>query len=400
MSADTTVTGWCTNWSAYNTPRLWAMVAQEDDPEAWRQVSALGSLASTVDDQRSRLITARDALAEAWPPETNPAAQAFITQINVLLRNMDSTRSAADRSAQALGSILDALRKAKNNIEPLYQQYLDKTNDLVPGWWDHAEDELDEKARGHMMDAERQVEDYVREITPPAKYQLGATAETGAGKKGFSDPRMGDPYVANPNSSNHFPVPHDPPPPLPGHHAIVPVGSHTTSPSGPGLAGVIDSPPPGISPGSPVAGPMPAAPSIQPSTVGGFPPVGMGGPSARPVGGRMSFGRGMPRGLPSGPVIGQTPLGRPAGTSAKPTPPSWLPSGQGQQPGSRGRGSRALSAAPMAGGRGRLGFDSDSGMHFDPDYPWATAEGVDPVIEPARHVHRHGPGPGVIGRHE
>jgi hypothetical protein len=399
VSVDAPVTGWCTNWSAYNTPRLWAMVAEEDDPEAWRQVAALSSLAGTVDDQRSRLIRARDALAEAWPPEKNAAAQAFITQINILLRNMDNTRSAADRSAQALGSVLDALRKAKNSIQPLYQQYLDKSDDLVPGWWDHAEDELDDKARGHMMAAERQVEDHGRDITPPAKYQLGATAETGAGKKGFSDGGAGDPSAGNANSSNSFPVPHEPPPPLPGHHAIVPVGSHTTSPAGPGLAGVIQSPPPAIPPGLPVAGPMPAAPSIPPSAIGGFLPVGMGGPSLRPVGGGASFGRGMPKGLPSGSVIGQTPLGRPAGTPAKPTPPSWLPSGQGQ-PGSRDRGSRALSGAPVASGRGRHGHGREDGIYFDPDDPWATAEGVDPVIEPSRRVHRHDPGPGVIGRHE
>jgi hypothetical protein len=39
-------------------------------------------------------------------------------------------------------------------------------------------------------------------------------------------------------------------------------------------------------------------------------------------------------------------------------------------------------------------------MEFDPDDPWATAEGVSPVIEPSLHEPLHDPGPGVIGWRE
>jgi hypothetical protein len=34
---------------------------------------------------------------------------------------------------------------------------------------------------------------------------------------------------------------------------------------------------------------------------------------------------------------------------------------------------------------------------FDPDDPWAVAEGVASVIEPAPEPKVHDPGPGVIG---
>jgi hypothetical protein len=56
-----------------------------------------------------------------------------------------------------------------------------------------------------------------------------------------------------------------------------------------------------------------------------------------------------------------------------------------------------ISAMPLAGGR-QSQDQSDEEMTFDPDNPWATAEGVDPVIEPSRRIYRHDPGPGVIGR--
>jgi hypothetical protein len=54
-------------------------------------------------------------------------------------------------------------------------------------------------------------------------------------------------------------------------------------------------------------------------------------------------------------------------------------------PGAQGNGSR------------RRDGEAGSGPAFDPDNPWATEEGVDPVIEAPRFLHRHDPGPGVIG---
>jgi hypothetical protein len=50
---------------------------------------------------------------------------------------------------------------------------------------------------------------------------------------------------------------------------------------------------------------------------------------------------------------------------------------------------------PGRGSRRASGEDDDYG--FDPDNPWAVAEGVDPVINPSPDVSRNDPGPNVIG---
>ncbi|RZU51267.1 hypothetical protein EV385_3077 [Krasilnikovia cinnamomea] len=67
----------------------------------------------------------------------------------------------------------------------------------------------------------------------------------------------------------------------------------------------------------------------------------------------------------------------------------------------RGPGGRAGGPMGMAGARGgRRGHgDSDEGQRWDPDNPWATAEGVDSVIAPDPASGDVDPGPGIIGLH-
>jgi hypothetical protein len=394
--------GWCTNWDAFNTPRLWAMVADEDDRETWKQVSAMGAMADTLKDQRSRLMQASDALMNAWPPDQNEAAESFRTQVKTLLFRMNDTESKANNTAAALGHVLEALRRAKAEIEPLYRQYLEKSDDLVPDWWDHAEDDLDKQARSHMINAERSVAHHAEEIKAPAAYNLtvgnyvseparpfasggGATNRSGAGSAGPAA------------STDAVQVPHEPPPPLPGRDPTVsdtPPGS--VGQIGPGLAGVAH---PGI-------GAAPGAPTPIPSTTGIVDSPGMViGPGGGAAGGALfPFGNGVPRGVVGG-TIHATPLrgGYPVG--AKPTPPSWLPTPAGvpgaQRLGRSSGGPVMGLGGPMAQGQGRQrhgSYPADPG--FDPDNPWATAEGVDPVIEPSRKIPRHDPGPGVIGLSE
>jgi hypothetical protein len=388
------------------------MVAEEDNPESWRQVAALGAMADAVKDQRSRLAKARDSLMQAWPPTQNSGAEAFVRKMNLLLISMDDTKHQADTNAAALGHVLETLRKAKETIRPLYDDYLKKSDDLLPGWWDHAEDDLDEQARKAMIQAEQAIAPQAEKIAAPEPYKFDVDKTLlEPGSKPFPTSGSSSSTSASSAPSTSVAVPHNPPPPLPGSDAYLPVTGGPGFASGPGLAGVVGPTQP--SPLSPPVPPSTPAPTPQiPSGVlppvpiagGGRFPGGLGIPSNRgSVGGFGPFGGGQPRGMPSGAVIG----GRP---SAGPTPrggpatPSWLPGGQGSgAPGQRGSGGVANGA--VAGSGGMLGSQqhgkrSDAtGEQFDPDNPWATAEGVAPVIEPSRHEHRHDPGPNVIGWH-
>jgi hypothetical protein len=472
---------WCTNWGAFNTPRLWAMVSDEDDPDAWRQVAAWSQVSVAVGDQRARLQQAREALAAAWPPEPDSAAEAFVTELDTLIGRMDSGARDADTTATGLANILEALRTAKNQIQPLYDQYKSKNSDLVPSWWDNAEDEIDQQARTHMITAEQTVQQHVAQLKVPDAY----TMDPKAGRGGYDDPN--EPGTSSGSSGSGagsgrsgggnvaVTVPHDPPPPMPGQEATVPdagapAGGDISGGGsggsgggavigGPGLAGGVITPPPGAPPPA-VPSPLPGAGGPVPGGPGGGP--GIGGPlpgvlpgigglgggggggaggglgglpggaggyarNARPVAG----GTGTGRALPSGAVIGETVGGARGGAvgggpgggvsgrgargggsgrgvsgaggragapgAAKPKPPSWLPA----EDEARGAGRAGATAATSPGLGSRRGGrrDGEHELPFDPDNPWAVAEGVDPVIRPSDDDPRHDPGPNVIGWH-
>ena len=408
MSDGTFRPGGVTAWSAYNTPRIWAMVEPEDDPESWRQVAALGSMAGLLHDQRKRLEAAREGLIQAWPPEKNSAAQAFVELIDDLLANMRRNKEIADTNAGALGQVLETLRRAKADIAPLYQAYVEKSDDWVPAWWDGAEDELDEQARRRMRAAEEVIAHPDNTIRAPQVYELRPDfTRTRIDDDGDDLSSGGRPGSSGAAAGSAFPVPHEPPPPLPGRDVRGPDEAAPVIPSGPELAGVLT--PPAVSGGLPFAVPPAtvSAPAALPGLViGGAVPL----PSSPPrvggsAGGTRSGGGG---GFGSSPGVGPVGGSPRGGAGAKPVTPSWLPpvpnqptragaTGQSTPGGSNaGRGGVGPPMTPLAGGR-RSPEERSSAMTFDPDNPWATAEGVDPVIAPSERIHRHDPGPGVIG---
>ena len=376
MSDPVLTSSWCTAWGSYNTPRLWAMVKDEDDPEAWRQVAAWGEISTTVKDQRSALVNARDALVAAWPPGQNKSSEAFVAELNILIARLDSAKADADDTATGLANILEALRQAKNNIQPLWEQYKEKSDDLVPAWWDSAEDELDKKAQAHMITAEQIVQENVARLKVPDSYTLEPRDpqwEPMADDDGSSDTSGSDGSVSTRSTSDvTVPVPHDPVPPLPDHDPIVPdggsgpdsggngsTGGSGVAPSGPGLAGVINPPsvsppsalPPGggtgvIPPGGGGSGMVPG-----PSPIIG-PGIGGGSGTLRPGGGTGTIrggGAGI-SGLGGGGVGGGG-----AGRGVRPvTGPRAMPSGAviGESVAGAGRGGVGGAGVGGAGGRG------------------------------------------------
>jgi hypothetical protein len=407
--------GWCTNWGAYNAPAIWEMVAGEDDPEGWRQVNAWGNFEQAVAAQRKRLVDCRRALMDKWPPDSSEASRAFIQQLDELIASMDQSLQAASSTARGLAGIMQALANARRELEPIKREYDDKSSDWTLRMFDHAEDELDEKARGVMSRAELVVRDYTPMLKPPPEYRLAPRSDTstpfdpsdtgGGGKAGGRD--VGADAMVSP-------VPHDPPLPRPGADPVMPGNREWTpaSPSGAGVGsggpGLAGAPPPVTPPGG--GGPTPPAPpgGPTPSTVG----PGLGGPGptgAGPWG--PGIGPAVPPGMPVGPGgagAGRRPSasaasGRlgggtgpfPGGTQAgRAMPPGGVIGGAGAG------GTPGATVPPAAGGgRGRRAEGAGGHGHGgDPDNPWEIEEGVPPVIEPAAESEpRHDPGPGVIG---
>ncbi|WP_067508298.1 hypothetical protein [Actinoplanes sp. TFC3] len=308
-----------TDWNQYNTPRLWSMVANEDDPEAWRQVAAWGDMSDAVKDQRGLLENAKNKLIAAWPPGENKSSEAFVKELDTLLARMEAARAEANDTATGLANILEALRQAKNKIEPLYQQHHEKAHDIKPAWWDHAEDEIDNQARAIMANAESIVGENMPKLAVPPPYTLKPETlkdeKKSIGNLGASGTRPGSGSggsgSSNGGGSFDYDVPHNPPPPLPTHDPRIPDGSTgadpgspsngtpgtgtpggnpiTTTPGvGPGLSGVI-TPPAGTQPGI-----NPPGPGTLPETGGGVGTPGFIPPGVGPIAGGGGRGVGSP----------------------------------------------------------------------------------------------------------
>ncbi|WP_433370314.1 hypothetical protein ACQPZX_45300 [Actinoplanes sp. CA-142083] len=353
MSDPVLTSSWCTNWGAYNTPRLWSMVMNEDDAPGRQQVSAWRTLAGSVRSQRTALLTARAELVAAWPPEENESSAAFVAELDILIARLDSASADADSTASGLDNILTAIQTAKTTIQPLWEKYKDKSTDLVPHWWDKAEDEIDDQARQAMISAERAVEDSVALLKVPDAYKPFADRidEPGSGEDNGSLSQTTSTSSSRGISAS---VRHDPVPPLPGQNPTIPDGGGQASSDIGGSGGVG-----GVGGGAAGAGTV----------------VGGGGPDLAgvitPPGGTPIVPGGDATGIPGGGGVG-TPLppvgGVGGGGAVGPAVPGLLPTGGGVPIGQTGRAPRGSSGRltrpaksggvigePPAGGAGRSG---------------------------------------------
>ena len=406
--------GWCTNWDAYDLPRLWQMVSGEDDDQGWAQVQAWFRLRSAVNACRERLQACRQALQDQWPPDKSPASAAFIAYIDQLTISMAQTAASAERTAHGLAGIMSALATAKAEMEPLYENWREVSNDLTPRWWDGAEDELNAKARAIMRTAEMAVADYTPMIEIPPKYDLGLRKEpvvrVGPDTSNGED-RSPGPVMSSTVARAVPPVPHDPPPPLPRFDPALPG-------SGPVLSGA---PAPATFPmGNPASVPSTGSSAIGPSSFGGTPisPVAPVSPGAGPLSNRKSnITRSLqrnstripgPGGIPMAPVVPRagSVASQPARGAASRPANTGIPIVAPTAGANRSTSGTTPTYPTTVGGTYRTRDDHlvtlpGRARHAtrwdnDLDDAWAIEIGVTPVITPPQ-PRPHEPGPGIIG---
>ncbi len=373
-----------TDWTAYNLPAIWTMIRAENTCTGADRVTNWESLAGDVRTQLNALQEARARLAAAWPPEENDSARAFLDKMDLVADSMSQTLRRAEDIRSGLRGIIEAIGEAQTAIRPWADARLVASDDLIPRWADHAEDEYDAKAREAMRRAEAAVADFTPQLDAPPLFEGAGDI----GGLGIEVPEGGS--GAGPST--------------PGAEALAPLpGSGSSarelepgSPAGSGvdLAGAA---PPVINPAtaSPPAGSgVPAAPgaSLVPGAViGAAGAIGAGGA----IGG-LPGRSGAPGRFGQGGIGGSGPV--PPGSRSPSTP---APSGP-------------LRAATPAGGviggvppvmpgmgarpSGRGGTEDARGVtRGDADQSWEVPSGVAPVIRPDRRRHRHDPGPGIIG---
>ncbi|MEV6602390.1 hypothetical protein AB0M36_36895 [Actinoplanes sp. NPDC051346] len=206
------------------------------------------------------------------------------------------------------------------------------------------------------------------------------------------------------------------PPPVPPTPLPPPVTGPTTLPSPTPLPAIPATP--GI---TPLPGNISGARAPLGTTAGGAARTGIGGSTggagvrALPPGGRIDGVTGLPqqragqlggsrtgvqRVNPVGGVIG-TQGGNPVGGGTGAQRANAAGGAIGAQRGPGGASGPAPANSGVTGmthGRRAGRSETDQGRHWDPDNPWAVAEGVAPVIEPDP-ADTVDPGPGIIGLH-
>jgi hypothetical protein len=436
---------------------MWACLQDHDTTNHWKQVAGWRKVCELARAHLSRLQEYRRGLAEAWNPETNEAARAYVRELDELIDKVQRTHEAASANYTALSAATQAIGTTRAQLKKIYDEYAVKVQEKRT----YEATLADPKAAMGSRVPDRPVTDAdLERLNVQARgIMYGLSGELQHAQVMLQKPPAGRPPIQSEKpdaygSGGGAPViPPVVPVPLPSASTsstprpatvVRPVPTPTTPGVGPVLGGAGT----GLAP-APASPSLPQAPSTTPSPTLGTPPAvppsagsrpgtsrllpGQPGHSGRPVsGGANSLPSAAPRPMPPGGLIGGAPgmgLGQPGTSNSQPrrvnpiggviggggagTAPT---GGAGSRPGS-GRGSGALHGMSPLGGApglaglgstgsttgvggvpgrpGRPGSHREDARRWDPDEPWATDQGVAPVVRPPDEEGPIDPGPAI-----
>ncbi|TBL36553.1 hypothetical protein EYA84_11990 [Verrucosispora sp. SN26_14.1] len=422
---------------------MWACLQDHDPDNHWRHVAGWRKISELADQHLHRLRTYRQRLARAWPPDTNEAARAYLAELDDLIAQVQRTHDAASANQSALTAATQAITSTRTELKKIHDEYADKLRQKR-GWEQTAADpkavagsrnsrppvtdadleQLNVRARGIMygLSSDLQQAQVTLRRPPPLRHSDRA-------------PDYSEAY----SPTGAPAIPPIVPAPLPAPSARfkqprpAPQPNSTAQPSGPLLSGnasvatppptnpVIQSPltpnqppSPGMTPpASPASGPN-DRPKPNHSSHSWRPSANSSSPLPPPAGSRFMHPNGLIGGLPSASPSQSTPggtqprrvnpIGGVIGGGAAGTAPA---GGAGSRPGT-GRGFPRAHYMPPTGGfpagmvsgntSGRPIRDTqrdEDGRKWDPDHPWQTEEGVDPIVLPPRDDGPIDPGPAI-----
>jgi hypothetical protein len=413
-----------TNWAAMSMIDMWMTLQNQDTTPHWQLVDGWRKSYELTLQHMSAVRSYRENLSTAWPPERSPAAAAYIGRLDELLGHLQETYDAAIANHSALSSATLSISSSRTDLEQVVTEYLANEAKLVD--YEQAREvaampvggkgsvprptpknpvpngrqaELEAKARSIMSSLSVDLTQAKSQLKEPKPYQPLARGDVSEDSSDIVGPPPSVPPVTafDPGSggagTSRF------------SQIDAPTAPQSTSGGGrlPGLV-LGGNQPPVIAPPAPppVSPPLGGGPSGGPTFGTPLPPVlgGAGGPgairsgTARPSTPPMSGGRV----TPPGGVIGAVP-GTSAGQSSIGRPPV-NPVGGVIAPNTVGRPGNAANrpVAQPIGMTGSRPLDSDEEIgenrRWDPDNPWQTAKGVDPVLKPQEELPID-PGPAI-----
>jgi hypothetical protein len=408
-------------WSRKNVEEMWEAIANQDTTSHYKLLTGWRRSFELTFEHLTQVKNYRENLAEAWPPEKSSASAAYITRLDALIAQLQETCDKAAANHDTFAAATLALEASRNNLKPLYDEYVANKIKLAafaaappdrpvgagkyiiqapkPPVANERQEELNDRARVIMYGLSDEIMTASAQIVQPMRYDPAASINNQGHEHG------GRQYAA-PSIPPIVPFsPEAPSDPTPSSERSLPpkterqpglvLGEYHRTPTSPSTSPTTENSPPIINGRSPSV--------IIPGTLS--PPSPSGSSTSRPgliyppgTSGRLRPGGGKApnagaRAMPPGGVIGAAPglgIGQPA-TGSRPVqrvnPIGGIiqPAGSVTRPGTDERNS-ASPITPLAGFGSRPANREDefttATKHWDPDNPWQTIKGGDPVILP------------------
>ncbi|MFY1700431.1 hypothetical protein ACN28G_01520 [Micromonospora sp. WMMA1923] len=118
-----------TDWHLMSVPNMWACLQDQDTTTQWQQVAGWRKVCDLATTHLGRLHEYRRGLAQAWPPETNAAARAYLGELDDLIDRVQRTHDAAAANYTALSAATQAITTTRNDLKKIYDQYVAKSQD-------------------------------------------------------------------------------------------------------------------------------------------------------------------------------------------------------------------------------------------------------------------------------
>ncbi len=119
-----------TDWAQKSVPEMWSMLVAHDGTAHKELLLTWKRSAELLVDHLSRVKRYRENLAEAWPPEKSRAAAKYLDRLDDLIKHLSETYHATVENHRALGAATSALVGARLKLEAIHREYTANQQDL------------------------------------------------------------------------------------------------------------------------------------------------------------------------------------------------------------------------------------------------------------------------------
>jgi hypothetical protein len=113
-----------THWMGMNVEEMWRALANQDTTTHYKLLAGWRRSYELTFEHMSQVKNYRENLAEAWPPENSAASAAYLARLDLLIQHLQETYETAVTNHSIFATATLALSVSRNNLKPLYDEYV------------------------------------------------------------------------------------------------------------------------------------------------------------------------------------------------------------------------------------------------------------------------------------